>query len=81
MGASDISLLEYSVDSVTAGIDALGEVTVRVQDNVTQRVFYGRSSNMDVVTASTQAYLNAINRAFSSRILGGRMHPQSESQR
>jgi len=81
LGDDDIKLLEYSVDSVTAGIDALGEVTVRVQDANTSRVFYGRSSNSDVLTASTQAYLNAINRAFASRETGGRMHPQSESQR
>ena len=54
LGDDDIVLLEYSVDSVTAGIDALGEVTVRIQDAVTSRVFYGRSSNSDILTASTQ---------------------------
>jgi len=76
-----VALLEYTVGSVTAGIDALGEVTVRVQDKQTSRVFYGRSSNNDVLTASTQAYINAMNRALSSRGSGGRMHPQSETQR
>jgi len=76
--ASDIKLLEYSVGSVTAGIDALGEVTVRVQDDSTSRVFYGRSSNNDILTASTQAYINALNRALSNRGRDGRMHPQSE---
>mmetsp|Transcript_22879 Transcript_22879/g.51598 ORF Transcript_22879/g.51598 Transcript_22879/m.51598 type:complete len:610 (+) Transcript_22879:85-1914(+) len=77
----DVELLEYSVGSVTAGIDALGEVTVRVQDKQTKRVFFGRSSNNDILTASTQAYLSAINRALSSRGNEGRMHPQSEQKR
>lgn len=76
--ATDVKLLEYSVGSVTSGIDALGEVTVRVQDKTTSRVFYGRSSNNDVLTASTQAYINALNRALSNRGSDGRMHPQSE---
>ena len=69
------------VGSVTAGIDALAEVTLRVLDPDTKRIFYGRSSNTDVLTASTQAYLNALNRALASRSLGGRMHPQSENRR
>jgi len=79
--SDEIQLLEYSVGSVTAGIDALGEVTVRVTDKATGRMFYGRSSNNDVLTASAQAYLNAINRALASRGSSGRMHPQSEQHR
>jgi 2-isopropylmalate synthase len=61
LGDDDIVLLEYSVDSVTAGIDALGEVTVRIQDAVTSRVFYGRSSNSDILTASTQVLTAKVN--------------------
>jgi hypothetical protein len=34
--------MEYTVSSVTAGIDALGEVTVRLMDPKSGRVFYGR---------------------------------------
>lgn len=40
--ASEIKLLEYTVSSVTAGIDALGEVTVRLQDLTNGRTGVGR---------------------------------------
>ena len=60
-------LLEYTVSSVTAGIDALGEVTVRLQDRESDRIVFGRSSNTDVIVASAQAYLNAVNRLLNYR--------------
>ena len=41
-GSSEIKLLEYTVSSVTAGIDALGEVTVRLQDLTNNRTGVGR---------------------------------------
>lgn len=41
---SDMKLLEYTVSSVTAGIDALGEVTVRLQDLSSGRTAIGRSA-------------------------------------
>ena len=68
-------LLEFAVSSVTAGIDALGEVTVRLEDLSTGKIYYGRSANTDVVVAATQAYLSALNRVAVSR---GAMplHPQ-----
>ena len=66
-GASNIKLLEYTVSSVTAGIDALGEVTVRIQDPSSGKVVFGRSANTDVIVASAQAYLNAVNRLISLR--------------
>jgi hypothetical protein len=53
--------------SVTAGIDALGEVTVRLEDVSTGKIYYGRSANTDVVVAATQAYLSALNRVAVSR--------------
>jgi 2-isopropylmalate synthase len=66
-GANNIKLLEYTVSSVTAGIDALGEVTVRLQDPSTSKVVFGRSANTDVIVASAQAYLNAVNRIMGMR--------------
>lgn len=55
------SLLEYSVRSVTEGIDALGHVTVRVRD-VRGRVVHGAGADPDIIVASAQAYLRALNR-------------------
>lgn len=60
--AAPVQLLEYIVSSVTAGIDALGEVTVRCKDVHSGRTATGRAANTDVIVASAQAYLNAINR-------------------
>jgi 2-isopropylmalate synthase len=67
-------LLEYSVRSVTEGIDALGEVTVRVR-SLAERdaasaqhdvsgppVFHGQGADTDIIVASAKAYLKALNR-------------------
>ena len=56
-------LIEFSVQSVTAGIDAIGEVTIRLKHE--DRVFSGRSANTDIIVASAQAYVNALNRLYS----------------
>jgi 2-isopropylmalate synthase len=56
-------LIEYAVNSVTEGIDAQGEVTVRV--DVDGRTFVGRSADTDIVVASAKALMNALNRAMS----------------
>jgi 2-isopropylmalate synthase len=75
--ADNVKLLDYTVSSVTAGIDALGEVTVRLQDPESGRIFSGRAANTDVVVASTVAYVNALNRLMvSRRDLTPKLHPQ-----
>jgi 2-isopropylmalate synthase len=55
-----MTLTEFSVSSVTEGIDALGEVTIRVERD--GQVYTGRGSSTDIVVASANAYVNAINR-------------------
>lgn len=56
-------LIEYSVHSVTAGIDALGEVTVRIAANADdKRSFGGYGADNDIIVASVKAYLAALNR-------------------
>ncbi|HEY9606633.1 MAG TPA: 2-isopropylmalate synthase [Allocoleopsis sp.] len=57
-------LIEFSVQSVTKGIDALGEVTIRLRHN--QRVFSGQAASTDIIVASAQAYVNALNRLYAS---------------
>jgi 2-isopropylmalate synthase len=56
-------LIEYVVNSVTEGIDAQGEVTVRIEAD--ERTFVGRAADTDVIVASAKALLNAINRAIA----------------
>ncbi len=55
-------LIEFSVQSVTAGIDAIGEVTIRIQHE--DRIFSGHSANTDIVVASALAYMNALNKLY-----------------
>ncbi len=57
-------LIEFSVQSVTAGIDAIGEVTIRLRHN--ERVYSGHAANTDIIVASAQAYVNALNRLYGS---------------
>jgi 2-isopropylmalate synthase len=72
-------LIEFSVQSVTAGIDALGEVTIRLKHE--ERIFSGRSANTDIIVASAQAYVNALNRLYQAIQTGGidRTHAQREA--
>lgn len=58
-------LIEFSVQSVTAGIDAIGEVTIRLRDEQ-GRIYSGHSANTDIVVASALAYINALNRLFAA---------------
>ncbi|HEY9816830.1 MAG TPA: 2-isopropylmalate synthase [Candidatus Obscuribacterales bacterium] len=67
-------LIEFSVQSVTAGIDAIGEVTVRVRHE--DRIFSGHSANTDIVVASAHAYVNALNRLSFVLEQGRSLHPQ-----
>ena len=58
-------LLEYTVNSVTEGIDAQGEVAVRIE--AADRTFVGRGADTDIVVASAKALMNALNRALAHR--------------
>ncbi len=58
-------LTEYSVTSVTRGIDALGEVTVRIKSEGGE-VYIGRGADGDIIVSSAKAYLNALNRMLSN---------------
>jgi len=57
----DNELSEFSVQAVTRGIDALGEVTIRVTAG-DGRIFTGRGAHSDIIVASARAYTNALNR-------------------
>ena len=62
----DNDLTEFSVQSVTRGIDALGEVTVRVKA-ANGETYTGRGSDGDIIVSSTKAYLNALNRLLAEK--------------
>ena len=54
-------LVLYQVNALTAGTDAQGEVTVRLETPEGQ-VVTGHGTHIDTVVASAQAYVNALNR-------------------
>jgi 2-isopropylmalate synthase len=70
---SGCTLLLYSVNAITAGTDAQGEVTVRLDD--TGCIVNGQGADTDIIAASAKAYINALNKVI---IPANRRHPQDE---
>jgi 2-isopropylmalate synthase len=68
---SAAELQVFSVNSITGGTDAQGEVSVRLKKN--GMVVNGQGSDTDIVIASAQAYINALNKLYTA---GARQHPQ-----
>ena len=56
-------LLSFSVNAITGGMDAQGQVNVRIEEQGV--VALGKGSDSDIITASAKAYLNALNRLES----------------
>jgi 2-isopropylmalate synthase len=56
-------LTEFSVKSITEGIDAQGEVIVRIACD--GRTYTGRGADTDIIVAAAKAVLQALNRALS----------------
>lgn len=75
-------LLEFNIHAITEGIDALGEVTVRIRAKDGQstmdaqkevehgRVFGGHGADTDIIVASAKAYINAVNKLIIARTEG-----------
>ncbi len=58
--STESELLRFSVNALTGGTDALGEVTVRLKEN--GLVALGKGADPDIITASAKAYINGLNR-------------------
>jgi 2-isopropylmalate synthase len=75
------TLTEFSIKAVTEGIDAVGEVTIRIQphngENNTPfnpqtgesyvRTFSGHGASTDIIVASARAYVSALNKMLAAR--------------
>ncbi|MBK7663714.1 MAG: 2-isopropylmalate synthase [Sterolibacteriaceae bacterium] len=72
--ASGADLMLYSVNAITTGTDAQGEVTVRLARD--GRIVNGQGADTDIIVASAKAYLNALNKLHGSV---ERMNPQTET--
>jgi len=73
IAASGAELLLYSVNAITTGTDAQGEVTVRLAKG--GRIVNGNGADTDIVIASAKSYLNALNKLHSSL---ERVNPQGD---
>jgi len=56
-------LTEFTVKSVTEGIDAIGEVLIRIESDGAS--YTGRGADTDIIVASAKAYMNALNRLLA----------------
>ncbi|MHB8778195.1 MAG: 2-isopropylmalate synthase [Anaerolineales bacterium] len=76
------TLLEFNIHAITSGIDALGEVTVRIQSNNGKstmdaqseveysRVYGGHGADTDIIVASAKAYITALNKLIIAQTEG-----------
>ena len=55
-------LLRFTIASITGGMDAQGEVTVRLEED--EKVVLGKGADPDILVASAKAYVNGINRLY-----------------
>ncbi len=68
---SGSALRLYSVNAITSGTDAQGDVTVRLEK--AGRIVNGQGADTDIVIASVKAYLHALNKLIQPN---ERAHPQ-----
>jgi 2-isopropylmalate synthase len=75
------TLVEFNIHAVTEGIDAIGEVTVRLQaengsaskrtspqnDQLSARTYGGYGADTDIIVASVKAYLSALNKLLLAK--------------
>ncbi len=59
------TLTEFTIKSITSGIDAIGEVVVRIESDDTS--YSGRGADTDIIVASAKAYMNALNRLLAAK--------------
>jgi 2-isopropylmalate synthase len=59
------TLTEFSVKSVTEGIDAIGEVLIRIESKGV--TYTGRGADTDIIVSSAKAYINALNRLLAAK--------------
>ncbi|MEM3400078.1 MAG: 2-isopropylmalate synthase [Candidatus Micrarchaeia archaeon] len=72
-----VKLMEYNLRAITGGTDALADVTIKIQDE-RRNVFQANAVDDDIVMASVDALLRAINEAISYR---KRMKSKGETKR
>jgi 2-isopropylmalate synthase len=67
------TLTEFTVKSVTEGIDAQGDVTIRIEAD--GKTYTGRGADTDIIVASAKAYMNALNRLLTLKAARKEVQP------
>jgi 2-isopropylmalate synthase len=70
----DGELDEFAIQAITAGMDAVGEVTVRLRHE--GRVSAGHGADTDIIVAAAKAYVQALNRVVAARGTEPRLTPE-----
>lgn len=65
---ASIKIREYKLDSISGGSDALAEVSVKVEDK-NGNIVSARKANEDIVVASVEAMMDAINKVLLKKVL------------
>lgn len=65
---ANIKIREYKLDSITGGSDALAEVSIKVEDKE-GNIISSRKSGNDIVVASVQAVIDAINTSMLKKVI------------
>jgi len=76
LAQSKCKLLKFSVSSITGGTEALGEVSVRLEDE--GHIVTGQGVDPDIVTASARAYINGLNRMKFAKEMGPKLGKPEE---
>ena len=76
LAQSKCKLLKFAVSSITGGTEALGEVSVRLEDGGS--IVTGQGVDPDVVTASARAYINGLNRLKFAQEMGPKLGKPEE---
>jgi 2-isopropylmalate synthase len=80
-------LVEFSIQAITEGMDAMAKVTVRIRDvspddnGIRRRVSMGRGSDTDTVVAAARAYVFALNRLLAAQHISGQKQVLTEEVR
>nr|MDO8111794.1 2-isopropylmalate synthase [Candidatus Sigynarchaeota archaeon] len=75
-----IELMEYEIEAVTGGTDALGVTTIKIKDE-NGIVVSGNAAHEDIVMSSVQAVMNALNKLMKMRKkTNGTAHDTAEAK-
>lgn len=61
----DLKLVEFHVDSITGGTDALIDVMVKLGDG--EKIITARATEPNIINASVKAYIAGVNRLIEDK--------------